>query len=87
MFGMCFCLSCAGKQKPYGYIQTRLGGNLTLCYQVHNEEYSTKLAVCNLAVGYYLFFLLQGVILFSCNMDFVLCLADASAFTAIPCFY
>jgi len=58
MFGMCFCLSYAGKQKLYGYIQMRPGDDLRLCYQVHNEEYSKKLAVYNLAVGYYLLFLL-----------------------------
>ena len=64
MFGMCFCLSCAGKQELFGHIQMRPGDDLRLCYQEHNEEYSKKLAVYNLVAGYYLFFLLQGVLLF-----------------------
>ena len=53
MFGIFFCLSCAGKQELYGYIQMRPGGDLRLCYQEHNEEYSKKLAVYNLFAGYY----------------------------------
>ena len=64
MFGMCFCLSCAGKQSLYRYIQMRPGDDLRLCYQVHNEEDSKQLAVYDLVVRYYLFFLLQGVVLF-----------------------
>jgi len=82
MFGMCFCLSYAGKQKLYGYIQMRPGDDLRLCYQVHNEEYSKKLAVYNLAVGYYLLFLL-----FCFDALFFGSLADESVFTAFPCFH
>ncbi len=87
MFGMCFCLSCAGKQELYGYIQMRPGDDLRLCYQEHDEEYSKKLAVYNLVAGYYFFFLLQSVLLFSFNTDSVLCLAATGAITEIPCFY
>ena len=82
MFGMCFCLSWAGKQALYRYRQMRPGDDLRLCYQEHDEEYSKKLVA-----GYYFVFLLQSVLLFSFNTDSVLCLAATGAITEIPCFY